>query len=147
MRESPVIALLKLFWWIPLLIGLVMLAFGTLVKALGVFGTSPEKLAFAQSVQFLSIIFIGLSAVSFLISLSGEFIAKWVQLPDAGGSKVQVPPPAPPPPPPPPRKKYTDRDFMPPDLRAEVDAKEGKPVDERLRALPPARTLDDGNRV
>ncbi len=146
MRESPIINLLKLFWWLPLLIGLGMLAFGSLVKTGNVFGASPDKLAFAQSVQFLSIVFIGLSVVSFLISFSKEFLGKWVRLPEGDSSRTQPQSPPTPPqsPPPPPGKKYTDRDFMPPALRAELDAKERKSGDDRLQELPPPQILNGG---
>ena len=147
MRESPVITLLKMFWWLPLLIGLGMLAFGSLVKTGYAFGASPEKLAFAQSMQVFSIIFIGLSVVSFLICFSQEFLGKWVQMPDAGTPEAQKPPPPAPQPAPPPRKKYSDRDFMPPALRAELDANEGKPGHVRLQELTLPQTLNGGDQV
>ena len=115
-------------WWINLLLGLGMLAFGSLLKLDDIAGASQWKFAFGQAIQFFSIIFLGLSVVSFLTVFYGKFFGKWTQEAQAPPAPVKnvTPVSFSPPPPPPQKKKYTDRDFMPPALQAEFDAKERK---------------------
>jgi len=143
MRQSPIFVLVKTPWWINLLIGLGMLSFGSILKMDDIPGASPGKFAFGQSVQFFSIIFIGLAAASFLLAFYRQFFGKWTQLAETVPETPQDVPP-PPPPPPPKKRKYTDRDFMPPVLQAEFDAKELAAERAQLPEPPPAPTINNG---
>ena len=138
MRESPVVTFIRTPWWINLLIGVGMLAFGELLKISGLSGQAPGKVAFGQSVQFFSIIFLGFAAIAFLISCFRDFSGASVQQAETAPPPPQAAPPQPAPPPPPKKRKYTDRDFMPAALRAELDAKEPPAAPERpLQPMPP----------
>ena len=145
MRESPIITLAKMPWWINLLIGLGMLSFGSLLKMDDISGMSPGKFAFGQSIQFFSIVFIGLSAVSFLLECCKGFSGKRIPQAEAVPSPPQNASPPPPPPPPPKKRKYTDRDFMPPALRAGLDAEERQTVHDQPPKPPPARGPNGGD--
>ena len=111
-------------WWINLLVGLGMLAFGELLKISGSSGQAPGKVAFGQSIQFFSIIFLGFAAICFLISCFRDFSGADARQAEAVPAPPRTAQPEPAPPPPPKKRKYTERDFMPAALRAELDAKE-----------------------
>ena len=126
MRQSPIVSLITLPWWLSLLVGLGMLAFGELLKISGGAGQAPGKVAFGQSIQFFSIIFLGFAAICFLISCFR----------DLPGADARQKPSAPPRPhsrnhPPPPKRKPTERDFMPAALRVNWP--------KRPRARPPLK--------
>lgn len=138
MRESPVASLINMPWWINLLIGLGMLAFGELMKMPDLPNASPGKAAFGQSIQFFSIIFLSFAAIAFLLSCFREFFSATVQQPETAPAPPRTVQPQPAPPPPPKKRKYTERDFMPAALRAELDAKEPPAAPERpLKPKPP----------
>ena len=138
MRESPLVSLIRMPWWINLLIGLGMLAFGELLKIADPAGASPGKVALGQSVQFFSIVFLSFSIVSFLVSCYKDFFSKTVRQPETAPVPARIEPLRPAPPPPPKKRKYTDRDFMPAALRAELDARgAGAAPDKPLNPLPP----------
>ena len=145
MRESPIITLIKMPWWINLLIGLGMLAFGALLKMDNIPGASPGKFAIGQSVQFFSVFFLAFSAISFLAAFYREFFGQWTRQPEAAPPLSKNITPAPTLPPPPKKKKYSERDFMPPALRAELDAKEPPAGREKPARHLPARTLNGGD--
>jgi len=138
MRESPLATLINMPWWINLMIGLGMLAFGELLKISGFSGQAPGKVAFGQSVQFFSIVFLGFAAICFLISCFRDLSGANVQQAKAAPAPPRTGQPEPAPPPPPKKRKYTERDFMPAALRAELDAKEAPAAPEPpLKPTPP----------
>lgn len=122
MHRSPLVTLIKTPWWLNLMIGLGMMALGQLLKS-GDGGGSLFQRSFGDGLQIVSVFFVVLALASFLIGASNEL--------SGGGagtaSRVHEPPRAPDrpqPAQPPPKKKYTERDFMPPAMRAELRAKE-----------------------
>lgn len=139
MRESPLVTLIKTPWWLNLLIGLGMMSLGQLLKS-GDGGYSLMRRSFGDGLQIVSVFFVVLALASFMIGASNGLSGG----PDAV-SRVPEPPPSPaqrqpaaplqgqppaharpqqPAAPPPAKKKYTERDFMPPAMRAELRAKE-----------------------
>jgi len=140
MRESPVTSLIKLPWWISLLIGLGMLAFGELLKMSDRTIPSPGKVAFGQSIQFFSILFLALAAIAFVISFFNDFFSKDVPRTETAPVPPAIDQSRPAPPPPPKKRKYTERDFMPAALRAELDAKEAQAAPPPPPP-PPAKTV------
>jgi len=125
MNQPPSSAIFKLSWRKNLLIGLGLLAFGALLKTEDVSGHYPAKYALGQASQFVSLLFFGLAAASVIRSFFGNFYSRNVAMPDP------VPEPVghagPPKPPPLPKKKYTERDFMPPAMRTGSAADETPP--------------------
>lgn len=126
------------------------MAFGELVKIAGLSGRSPGKIALGQSLQFISLIFLVLAAISFFIACFRGFSGAKVPRPET----VPAPPPLPPapprpaaPPPPPKKQKYTERDFMPAALRAELDAREAPagPGSPLAPPPPPGKGAGDDN--
>ncbi len=117
-----------------------MLAFGELLTISDLTGSSPVKVAFGQSVQFFAIIFLSFAAISFISSCFSKFFrrnAKAKTTPEP----EQIARPQPAPPPPAKKRKYTERDFMPAALRAELEAQE----EARLPEAPPPPPSDKNN--
>lgn len=148
MRESPVTSFIKTPWWINLVTGLGLMAFGELLKIAGLSGRSPGKIALGQSLQFISLIFLVLAAISFLIACFREFSGAKVRRAETAPAPPRPEPPRPAAPPPPPKKqKYTERDFMPAALRAELDAREAPagPGSPLAPPPPPGKGAGDDN--
>ncbi len=149
MRESPLLTLIKMPWWLNLMIGLGMMSLGQLLKngEGGVFPLFQKPLG--DGLQIMSVFFVVLALASFMIGASNEISAgegadtasrvheppRAPAAPQPGpAAHQQAPsrnhqaaaPAAPQPPPAPPKKKYSERDFMPPAMRAEMASKERK---------------------
>lgn len=124
-------ALLNLSWQKLLIIGLGTLAFGALLKTEELSGASPAKFALGQAAQFFSLLFLASALFSLIRIFFGRFFSK-----DMGLSPAPLPvlPPVPPSPaaapaapapsPAPVKKQYTERDFMPPEMRTTLEEKE-----------------------
>lgn len=139
MRESPLITLIKIPWWLNLMIGLGMMSLGQLLKA-GSGDLALIQRSFGDGLQIVSVFFVVLALASFMIGASNELSGERRPDPAPGPARPPGPqaarqpgappvtqqPPQPQAPPPPPKKKYTERDFMPPAMRNQQSAGERK---------------------
>lgn len=93
--------------------------FGALVKGNDIVDPTPIRIALGQAIQFLSAIFSVLCVFAAIMA--------WIRgpLPDPDVPTTEQIPVrplmVPAPPPAPPKNKYTERDFMPPGMRNELE--------------------------
>jgi|GEM_PF-3016974 len=120
MRDSPFSVLAGMPWRISLPAGLGLLAFGFLLKTEELSAGSPAKFALGQAVQFISLVFMLSALVSLARAFSIRFLSRSV-------APAEIPAPKPAsgpafaPAPKPEKKKYTEMDFMPPEMRAALE--------------------------
>jgi len=115
-----------------------MLAFGELLKISDLADPSPAKVALGQSIQFFSIIFLGFALISFISACFRNFFSEKPTRKEPAPEFNPVDRPQPAPPPLVRKRKYTERDFMPAALRAELETKETQAESAPIsKSLPP----------